>query len=353
LEELLPKDNEKIPLHDLVPLTPSEVEAFSAEQMVRCEECLRANPPTRVNCLYCSASLPVTEKSANMQKPALRRLEQWEQGINIILVPTSGTSLSDERLGAAAELLKLRPDELRRVISSGRSLPLARAASRDEAELVVRRLGELGIDTISVADEQLRLDERQMVRIRSASIKGDGLTGYQLAGMPGVVLEFSRIDLLVLGRILVRRIEVKERTTRRAENDIVNSSEFFSDEPILDIYGEPDPPSWRIEAGSFDFSVLGRRKGLIAGENLRTLVEVIRELSPRVQLDESYAATRHTLEPVWPSRQRTEAGGWHRERPGMYSTSGIIESSNEDQFTLYSRLQYFLRLNSPVPVNEE
>ena len=117
---------------------------------------------------------------------------------------------------------------------------------------------------------------------------------------------------------------------------------------LYDIYGESDSPPWRIEAGSFDFSVLGSRKGLVAGENLRMLIAVIRELSHRAQLDESYVGIRQALEPVWPSQQRTEAGGWHRERPGMYSVAGITESSNENQFTRYSRLQYYLELNPPV-----
>src|SRR5262249_3158166 len=150
----------------------------------------------------------------------------------------------------------------------------------------------------------------------------------------------------VSGRLFIRRVEVKERRSRRAEDDIVHKSEFFTDEAVLDIYADTNKAPWRIEAGSFDFSILGQRKGLVAGENLGKLVELIREHSPQAELDQSYTTLRQTLEPIWPSEQRTEASGWHRERPGKYSTSDVTERSNENQFTRYSRLQYYLKQKS-------
>jgi hypothetical protein len=347
LEELLPKDNERIPLPDFRLVEPSEVQAFSFEEMVRCEECLRANPPTRVNCLYCDAVLPTTEKNARLQRPGLRRLEKWEHGFNTILIPAS-PSLSDQMLCEASDLLKLSPDELQRIISTRRPLPLARAAGEDEAALIFRRLREVGLDTITVPDGQLRPDERQMVRIRSASIQGDLLIGYHLAGAEGVDLNLSQIVLLVLGRLLIRRVEVRERKSRRTEAELIHASEFFIDEAVLDIYAGLESPSLRVESSSFDFSVLGARKGLVAGENLLTLANMISELTSGVAIDDSYTQTRQAIEPIWPPEQRTEANGWHRQRPGKYSTSGVTETSNEDQFTRYSRLQYYLQMNPLV-----
>src|SRR5215467_4645719 len=99
---LLPKDNENIPF--LGPVEPSEPQGFSAEQMIRCEECLRANPPTRISCLYCVAPLPLTEASKRLRKPLLRVPEKHQLGYNNILMP--GT-MSDEVIGEAAALLKL------------------------------------------------------------------------------------------------------------------------------------------------------------------------------------------------------------------------------------------------------
>jgi hypothetical protein len=75
---------------------------------------------------------------------------------------------------------------------------------------------------------------------------------------------------------------------------------------------------------------------------------MICELTSGVAIDDSYTQTRQAIEPIWPPEQRTEASGWHRERPGKYSTSGVTETSNEDQFTRYSRLQYYLQMNPLV-----
>jgi hypothetical protein len=349
LEDLLPKDNEKVPLNEVELLEPAEREGFTAEQMVRCEECLRANPPTRVSCLYCAAVLPVTEKTSQLQKPALRQLESWETGFNTILVGRSKQDQSDETLAAAGALIKLTPDELQRVISAERPLPLARAASEDEAALIVRRLDELGLKTIVIPDEQLRFDG-QTIRIRSATIDEDSITGYHLSGAEGTRLFWSEIVLLVTGRLLVKRVEVKERKSRRAEDDIVAASQFFTDESVLEIYARSSTPALRIQAGGFDFSSLGSRKALVAGENLEALIDLIREKAPHAELDTSYSALRQTLEPVWRAEQRTEASGWRRERPGRYSTSGVTEVSNENQFVRYSRLLYYLKVISVPPL---
>jgi len=62
LEEWLPKDNENIPFFGDERLMPSEPQGFAPDQMVRCEECLRANLPTRPSRLYCAAPLPVSKK---------------------------------------------------------------------------------------------------------------------------------------------------------------------------------------------------------------------------------------------------------------------------------------------------
>jgi hypothetical protein len=327
------------------------MQAFSADQMISCEVCLRSNPPTRVNCLYCAGVLPVTEKSARLQKPSLRRLESWEHGFNNILVPDRQRTLSSEALAEACDLLKLSSADLDRILSINASLPLARAVTEDEAALISRRLDALGIKTFSVPDEQLDGPEH-IVRIRSASFREAGITSGQVSGAAGSDVLFNQIVLLVLGRLFVRRVELRESKSRRAENDIVNASEFFSDAAVLDIHTADKTASWRIEAGNFDFSLLGTRKGLISGENLKTLISLIREQAPQAELDDSYTFVRQALEPVWPSEQRTEAIGWQRERAGKYSTSGATESNNENQFNRYSKLLLYLKMNPVGQSNE-
>jgi hypothetical protein len=203
----------------------------------------------------------------------------------------------------------------------------------------------LDLKVLTLPDDELRLREDDMVRIRTSSVDDHSFTGYPVAGAAGITVLFSDVTLLVRGRLVVRRVEVKERKSRRAEDDIVNKSEFFTDEAVLDIYGRPQTPCMRIEVGSFDFSFLGDRKALVTGENLARCIDLIRELAPQVEIDEAYPSLRQAIEPIWHSEQRTEATGWHRERPGRYSTSGATESSNENQFTRYSRLLYYLKMN--------
>lgn len=109
-------NDEDVPfLNESEPLR-SEPRGFALDQMVRCEACLRANPPTRTSCLYCAAQLPRTETSAALQRPTLRRLEKWEQGFNVILIPGNTAHLREEALQEAAGLLLLTKQDFKRII---------------------------------------------------------------------------------------------------------------------------------------------------------------------------------------------------------------------------------------------
>src|SRR6187549_2590999 len=102
--------------------------------MVRCEECLRANPPTRVNCLYCGAVLPLSEQTMNLQKPALRPMEKWEQGYNNIVLPQPANAtggLAETVLREVADLLRLRPADVTLLLSLQKPVPLARTATME------------------------------------------------------------------------------------------------------------------------------------------------------------------------------------------------------------------------------
>src|SRR5690242_7203664 len=122
--------------------------------MIRCEECLRANPPTRVNCLYCVAPLPLTETSARLIKQVLRPPEKHQLGYNNILLPQDQV-VSEQVVADAAALLKLSVENVRAVLLQGAPLPAVRTASREESELVTERLRELGLQCLTVSDAEL------------------------------------------------------------------------------------------------------------------------------------------------------------------------------------------------------
>ena len=338
------KDNENVPLPSWTTDAPegSAPAPFAPDQMVRCDECLRANPPTRVNCLYCAAVLPHNETAVSLQKPALRPLEKWERGYNnILLCPAA--NLTDATLAEAAELLRLRPEDLSRILSATTPLPLARAATIDEAQLVQRRLSSLGIDSSIMPDAETGTDGSGTLKVRALEIDEWGICAFQTLEAPFIKVLWSDLVLLVVGRLMIKRVELKERKAARAENNIVDSSEFFTDETVADFYSRAQTTPYRIAANSFDFSCLEPNKGLLAAENIGRLLQLFREYAPQAEYDDSFNTVRKTLEPVWPAEQQNESSGWRRDRPGKYSIGSVMELSNEAQFSRYSRLRHYLQ----------
>jgi hypothetical protein len=347
------EDNENVPLPILTTDAPGDPapEPFALDQMVRCEQCLRANPPTRVNCLYCGVVLPLTETTVNLQKPALRPLEKWEQGYNNILLPPAA-NLTDENRAEAADLLRLGAAELDRILSSEIPLPLARATTIDEATLVQRRLSTLGINSDIMPDTESATDAAA-IKVRALEIDEAGINAYQTPETPAVQILWSDVLLLVIGRLIVKRVELKEQKGGRTENRILASSEFATDETVVDVYTTKQTTPYRIKANSFDFSCLGKSKGLLASENISTLLKVLRDHAPQAECDESFNSVRKSLEAVWPSEQQNEASGWRRERPGKYSIGSIMELSNETQFLRYSRLRYHFQTETRTRTDDD
>jgi hypothetical protein len=323
----------------------SEPQGFAPEQMVRCDACLRANPPTRTSCLYCAAQLPATESSAAWQRPTLRRLEKWEQGFNVVLMPGNVSELTGEALEAMAQLLRLKIEELKLILAVREPVPLARASSRDEANLIERKLGEMNVKALLIADADLGVEESRIKRMRALDLTDDALIAHPAGGSQSAQILWTEIALLVAGRLFLREIEVEERKGRQAENEILDAREMSADEAVLDIYEAQGTDNWRIRSGSFDFSCLGARKNLVAAQNFSTLAETLRVRATNAMYDDTYNRVRPALGAAWPVEQQTEARGWHRKRPGQVSIESVTRSDNELQFTRYSRLRHYLQQN--------
>lgn len=340
MEEPLLKDNEKIPFLNDDPLLRSETQGFSSDQMVRCEECLRANPPTRVNCLYCAAALPAMERPLVARTLNLKPIDNAAHGYNNILLPNTANRLDSEAIETSATLLKLTSTDLQRIMSAGLPLPLARTATREEAEHVRGRLAGFGFDSIVVSDDELGLNEPASC-VRAAETTDMGLTLKQSGGGDGIQVSWNQIMLLVSGRLMTKKVESTERKGRRGEAEIVEANEFFADELLMDLYVQDLPGSIRMAANNFDFSCLSR-KSLVAAENFFLLVALIRQQSPGLEHDDSYMSVRQALDPIWTSERHTGSRGWRRDRPGKYNIEAVTQTSNENQFTRYSRLRHFL-----------
>ena len=343
----MPKDNENIPIPLDGPMQPTEREGFSFEQMVTCDECLRSNPPTRIACLYCGFTLPVTETSARLRKPALLPADRLQPGYNSIVAGRNETFPTEKQLQEAADFLKLSLDSLQKILTAPVPLPLAHTASEDEANLVTQRLCELGLNARTLSDAQLGISEQCVVRIRSMHFSEATVSMRRTA--PDSVKEVAYADLLLLvqGRLLRKTIEVRERKTRTSENEILDASEFFADEPVVDIYCSTGLETWRVSANSFDFSCLQDQKALVVNENFGKLVKLIIAKAPHLVVDDYYNRVRQTLEPVWGLEKETKSRGWRRDAPGRLSVGAATTHGNEAQFTRYSRLRHYLVRNPP------
>ncbi len=336
----MPKDNENIPF--LGPVEPSEPLGFPAEQMIRCEECLRANPPTRVSCLYCVAPLPLTESSARLRKLVLRQPEKHQLGYNNILLPVQ-REVAAEIVTEAASLLKLSTENVEQLMSQKVAMPVARTASREESELVTLRLRDLGFSCVTVSDEELGLvsSDNVLKRVRAMSVVDERLLMFH-SGTEETNVSWSDVILILPARLIETRLEIKERMTRKAEKEILDTSDFFRDEAVIDFYTTADSFTWRVNATGFDFSCLGKEKALVANENIGRLQRLIVGKAVNAQLDDSYQRVRSLLELAWSTQSEMQSGGWRRERPGKLSVESATTKSNETQFTRYSRLRHYL-----------
>lgn len=317
---------------------PSEPKPFAATELIACPGCSRPNAPSRTSCLYCGAALPVNAGAAQLQRPVLRPLEKWEHGYNNIRLP-SAVILSEDAIADLSKMLKLGASDLGKILASELPLPLARTSNFDEALLVQRKLAEAGVESVVFSDEELGVTGDAIKRVRSVTVSDTGMDAYQSPETSPVFIAWDDVALIVTGRVTTKRLEFKEQRTR-AENQIVESSEFFDDELVMDIHSYSKGPVYRITSKTFDFSCLGTRKRFLAEENLKQLVELIQEHASSARVDSSYNSSLKLLEIVWPAERVNESGGWRRDWPGRFTLGGSAVVTNYDQFTKYSRLRF-------------
>src|ERR1041384_4122230 len=317
---------------------PTEARGFAPAQLVACPACLRRNAPTRMQCLYCGAVLPVAAGAEDLRRPVLRPLEAWESGYNVVLLARAedAPDVPHDALVEAAQLARLEPAQLQRMLAARAPLPLARTAVRSEAELLDRSLASLNLRTEIVSDEALATTVSPQ-RVRRLEWTDEALTAWTSAADAGARVMWADVVLVVVGRIRRRQIEVEEKR-RRTELEVVETREFYEDEGVLDLYLRAAANNWRIMAASFDYSCLDEQKSLLAAENFTRLVAQLGQRAPAAVFDHDYAFLRPLLQAAWPVVEQTTSGGVRRER-GRLRLSATTHVTNEAQFTRYGRLR--------------
>jgi hypothetical protein len=282
----------------------------------------------------------------------LRQPEKHQPGYSNILIPPE-RAVSDETVAAAAALVKLSPENVQALMSQNVPMPVARTASREEAELVTQRLRDAGLTCITLSDEDLGLSfsDNTVKRVRAMRFDDVFLT-IQLAGGEEIEVTWADVILIVPGRLVETRVEITERMTRKPEKELLDTSEFFRDETVIDFYTAKHPFTWRVGASGFDFSCLENEKALIANENIARLQRVLVARAVNAQLDDSYPRVRNLLELAWSTQQENQSSGWRRSAPGKLSVGLSTTKSNESQFTRYSRLQYYFVCHRKDQINK-
>jgi len=266
-------------------------------------------------------------------------------GYNNILLPQD-QAVSAEVMADAATLLKLSEEALQEILSHALPLPVARTASREEAELVDERLRDLGLRSLMLSDHDLGLSDNAVKRVKSMIFEDEYLVIQQSGAAEEIIIQWTDIVLILPARVFETRFEMTERMTRKPEKEIVDTSEFFRDEAVIDFYTSANASTWRVSANGFDFSCLGDEKALVANENIGRLQRLIAVKAVNAEVDDSYRRVRNVLEFAWAMQPETQSSGWRRERPGKLSVGMATTKSNETQFTRYSRQRYYLSLNS-------
>lgn len=333
---------EKIPVEKPLKDIPVQTEdiAFKNEEMIACRKCERKNPPTRLKCLYCGAELEFSDAQSGFLKPVLRKLEQWEKGFNLIYLPDE-KNLSERQQTEMAKMTRLEKGVLQKISEAKTPVPLARAESAKESEIIKQRLGEIGVETLILSDENFNIGKLPN-RLRGLEFGENKMRLKLFNAEETVEILREELVLIVAGAIFERKVEATEKYNRKGENKLLNATETASDEMLIDIYSRDDSNGFRIEQNGFDFSCLGADKRMLAAENMKTLVEKLRKFAPNARFVDDYLKTRAILGNVWEVEERKDSKGLVRERFGKFNLGNVTTVNNLTQFTKYSRLQWHL-----------
>jgi len=335
------------------PAAEAKPQSFAHHEMITCDGCLRANPPTRGQCLYCGAGLPVAQvaqdpepTSGAADSPAQFPSGPLPEAVDayyVALAPPQTTMPSDSAAAEIGEVLRLKPREVLNLFEREWPVPLARAVTAEQAAGLTGKLQALGINAYWFKDDAAD----PMVPPRKVTVlefSDDGFTAITASG-GRIATAWDELRLMVAGRLLTNRVEVEGRR-RRGRAQPLGTRELFSDEPVLDLYTNSADSGWRISSSSFDFSCLGSAKAMTAFENFTALMNLLRLRAPNAELDEAYISLRPVLENVWPREPQTRKGEWRRSGAGKVDVATVTTTDNEAQFNCYSRFSHKRKLRA-------
>src|ERR1043166_8505639 len=94
--------------------------SFAADELINCDECSRANPPTRFVCLYFGAALAA---AAQLEVSPLAASEDQTassgDGFYVVLIPRETHQIDEATVSQLASLLQVKTTELLNAVGAG------------------------------------------------------------------------------------------------------------------------------------------------------------------------------------------------------------------------------------------
>src|SRR2546423_8454849 len=316
-----------------------KLKSFAPDELLTCDVCLRVNPPTRPACIYCGTRL-TSQATIVAQETATEPQTAAVSPMCYVVLPPKGLSEVDENLlDELAKTIEVKSSYLRTALSS--HSPLLLASTNDKANKTINDLRQIGIDSLLVADADLKLNVASRI-VHALEFTDQGLAGSPGSSAARLTGRWDELILVVIGRLQTHRSEIEERR-RRGGPKPIDRREVADDESVLDLYVRSSEAGWRISASNFDFSCLGDRKSLTAFDNFKALINLLSERAA-LEIDQSYLRMRALLTDVWPLQKQTRKGAWRRSGAGKYDMSTVTTTDNETQFNNYSRLLWFVKI---------
>lgn len=319
--------------------TSARPRTFSPDEMVTCEDCLRANPPTRASCLYCGAPLPGAVPAPTSEDLPVAIQTVPASGFYVVVSHDKIDQSSIEKLSSR---VPVKPEDLRNAVNARATLPLMQFTSVAESQSFVDNLRGFGAEAEIIKADELQTSANPK-KIRALEFSDSGLTGVTISSGERLSETWEGLGLIVTGRLQMNNVEDVVRRKRGGHKPL-DHRELTNDESICDLHGRSTPVGWRIQAGSFDFSCLGAEKGMTTFENFRGLMNLLRARSSNVVVDDSYVGARALLTSLWPLETNTRTGGWRRSGAGKVDLSTVTSTDNETQFNNYSSLLRVMRM---------
>jgi hypothetical protein len=286
--------------------------------------------------MYCGTALPVTRIEA---APTQRHLDNNELCFNTIIDPTR-SRIDDRTEASLASALHIEPSEASAFLVTEKRVPIARSQTRQEAELIAALMRTCGLSAAVVADEDLMLDN-DLARARRVARNHGELEVIHSAGT--ITASLGSIKLLVIGALRNTRVDYTEGISgvRGNSGALLDTSEFRSEELLVDVYTDRLEESFRIRSDAFDYSGLVWPMSFRAELNFQTAIAALNGAAPQAHVDDDFVRIRGLLCRAWPERSRVEARGFKRAGLAFKPVAQqSVISDNRNQFDRYSRLMW-------------